>query len=494
VDRVTDFLPVWIVAFPLVMTFVILAVQQYSEKLRNVLSVAAAAVSFLSVAALYPFIAGGEIIQLQLFSLLPNLSVSFRVDILSFSLALLASFVWLLVTVYSLEYMRHEHGCNRYYPVLIATLAGCIGIFLAGDFFTLFIFFELMSLISYVLVVHEETMEALRAGYKYLIMTIIGGLALFFGIVITFELGGSVSLNGPLLIREPSPLALLAFIAYLIGFGMKAGMFPLHVWLPDAHPVAPSPASALLSGVMLKTGAYGLLRVVFHVFGGKMLLEAGWTTLLAALAIITILLGSAVALTQEDLKRRLAYSSIGQMGYILLGMTVINEKALLGDVFHIFSHAFMKSTLFLAAGAIILKTGKRKIKALSGVGRQMPFTLFAFSLAAISMMGIPPLSGFLSKWALSLGALDAGKPYYVVVLLISSLLNGLYYLPIIISVFFGRAEEEGHGPARINEAPPKMLVPVALLALTTFLFGILPWNVPFDLSQMTAKFLIRGGF
>jgi multicomponent Na+:H+ antiporter subunit D len=154
----------------------------------------------------------------------------------------------------------------------------------------------------------------------------------------------------------------------------------------------------------------------------------------------------------------------------------------------------MKSTLFLAAGAIILKTGKRKIKELAGVGRQMPFTLFAFSLAAISMMGIPPLSGFLSKWALSLGALDAGKPYYVVVLLISSLLNGLYYLPIIISGFFGKREREGHDLVRINEVPSTMLVPVALLALTTLLFGLLPWNVPFDLSQLTAEFLLRGGF
>ncbi|NLM45794.1 MAG: monovalent cation/H+ antiporter subunit D family protein [Firmicutes bacterium] len=494
-DKVTDFLPVWIVALPLVMTFVILAVERRSEKLRNVLVVAAAAVTFLSVAALYPHVIGGEIIRLQLFSLLPNLVVSFRVDVLSFSLSLLASFVWLLVTVYSLEYMRHEHGCNRYYPILIATLASCMGVFLAGDFLTLFVFFELMSLISYILVVHEETLEALRAGYKYLILTIIGGLALFFGIIVTFELGGSVSLESTPLIREPSPLALLAFLAYLIGFGMKAGMFPLHIWLPDAHPVAPSPASALLSGIMLKTGAYGLLRVIFHVFGSKLLLETGWTMLLSILAIISILLGSAVALTQEDLKRRLAYSSIGQMGYILLGMTVLNERALLGDVFHIFSHAFMKSTLFLAAGAIILQTGKRKIKELAGVGRQMPATMLAFSLAAISMMGIPPLSGFLSKWALSLGALDAGKTYYVVVLLVSSLLNGLYYLPIIISAFFGKTEgEEGHGPARFNEVPPKMLVPVVLLALTTFLFGVLPWNVPFDLSQMTAEFLLRGGF
>ncbi|MCR3923471.1 MAG: monovalent cation/H+ antiporter subunit D family protein, partial [Firmicutes bacterium] len=408
------------------------------------------------VCALYPIVMAGEIIEYEMFSLLPNLAVSFRVDILSFSLAVLSSFVWMLVTIYSLDYMCYEHACNRYYPILIVTLASCMGIFMAGDLFTLFIFFELMSLISYVLVVHEETAEALRAGYKYLIMTIIGGLALFFGIISTFELAGSVSLGGTTLISEPTNLAFFAYIAYLIGFGMKAGMFPLHVWLPDAHPVAPSPASALLSGIMLKTGAYGLLRVIFHVYGLSFMQETGWTNILAVIAIITILLGSAVAITQTDLKRRLAYSSIGQMGYILLGMSILNERALVGDIFHIFSHAFMKSTLFLAAGAIILKTGKRNIKDLGGIGKKMPFTMLSFTMAAVAMMGIPPFNGFLSKWTLSLGALDAHQPIYVMVLLISSLLNGLYYLPIIISAFFGAEPGQEHAVIKINEAPYTM--------------------------------------
>ncbi len=221
--------------------------------MRNALAVATSVVTFLSVLALYPGVMAGNIIEFVLFQILPNSAISFRVDILSFSLALLSSFIWMLVTIYSIDYMCKEHGCNRYHPVLIITLASCMGIFMAGDLFTLFVFFELMSLIAYVLVVHEETIEALRAGYKYLIMTLIGGLALFFGIIITFELGGSVSLSNPVpLISEPSNLAFFAFIAFLIGFGMKAGMFPLHVWLPDAHPVAPSPASALLLGIMLK--------------------------------------------------------------------------------------------------------------------------------------------------------------------------------------------------------------------------------------------------
>ncbi|NLM52011.1 MAG: NADH-quinone oxidoreductase subunit M [Firmicutes bacterium] len=476
------------------MTFVIYFVQKRSEKLRNGLAVATAVITFVSVLSLFPFIAAGEIIEVQLFSLLPNVMVSFRVDVLSFSLSILSSFVWMLATIYSLDYMRHEHGGNRYYPILTVTLAGCVGIFLAGDFFTLFLFFELMSLASYVLVIHEETEEALRSGYKYLIMTIIGGLALFFGIVITFELGGSVSLGDGVLIQEPSSLALVAFLAYLVGFGMKAGMFPLHVWLPDAHPVAPSPASALLSGIMLKTGAYGLLRVIYQVFGMPLLQETGWITILAVLAVISILLGSAVALTQEELKRRLAYSSIGQMGYILLGMTIFTERALIGDIFHIFSHATMKSTLFLAAGAIILKTGKRKIKDLGGVGRQMPLTMAAFTLAALAMIGIPPMNGFVSKLTLALGALDARQPFYVVVLLISSLLNALYYLPIVISAFFGKEAEGEKRLAKINEAPAKMLVPVVVIAVCTLLLGLVPVNIPFDLSRKAAEFLFRGGF
>ena len=490
----SSFLPVWIVMFPMIMTFVIYYVEQRSEKMRNALALLTSVITFLSVAALYPTIMAGKIIEYRMFTILPNLEISFRVDILSFSLALLSSFIWMLVAIYSLDYMCKEHGCNRYYPVLIVTLASCMGIFMAGDLFTLFVFFELMSLISYVLVVHEETVEALRAGYKYLIMTIIGGLALFFGIIITFELGGSVSLSDGLLITEHSNLAFFAFISFLIGFGMKMGMFPLHVWLPDAHPVAPSPASALLSGIMLKTGAYGLLRVIFHVYGIEFMQESGWTIIMAMIAVITILLGSAVAITQEDLKRRLAYSSIGQMGYILLGMSILNERALIGNIFHIFSHAFMKSTLFLAAGAIILKTGKRNIKDLGGIGKQMPFTMLSFTLAALAMIGIPPFNGFLSKWTLSLGAMDAGVPFYVLVLLLSSLLNGLYYLPIIISAFFGAEPGHEHDHVKINEAPYKMLIPIAILAVSCLLFGLLPTNLPFDLSRVAADYLLRGGY
>lgn len=474
------------------MTAVILFAGRRSAGLRHGLALATSTAVFLAVLSLYPHIVAGETIHYTLFEILPELQLSFRVDLLGFSLAALSSFVWLLCTVYSVDYMAGEHAGSRYYPVLIFTLGSCQGIFMAGDFFTLFIFFELMSLVAYLLVIHEETPQALQAGYKYLIITIIGGLALFFGIIITFELAGTVDLAGGPLVQESSLLAFFAFLSYLVGFGIKAGIFPLHVWLPDAHPVAPSPASALLSGIMLKTGAYGLLRVIFHVFSVDLVRSTGWDKVLGVLAVITILLGSAVALTQDDIKRRLAYSSIGQMGYILLGMSVLTEKALIGDIFHIFSHAFMKSALFLAAGAIIWKTGTRLVSEMAGIGRKMPFTLGCFSLAALAMIGIPPLSGFLSKWALGLGALEANQPFYVLVLLVSSLLNALYYLPIIISAFLG-GPAAGEQSFALQEATPRMVAPVVILSLGTLLFGLLPTNIPFELSRLTALFLLRGG-
>jgi multicomponent Na+:H+ antiporter subunit D len=492
------------VIIPIIMTPIIMYMDRVSVRLRNSLSVFTAAVTFILILMLYPFIKNGGIIQRSIFEILPNLEISIRLDLLSFSLAALASFVWFLCTVYSLDYMAREHSGGRYYDVLIFTLGSCMGIFFAGDLFSLFVFFELMSIIAYILIIHEQTEEALKAGYKYLVMTIIGGLALFFGIIIIFELGGTVSFGIGPIVQEKSTLALIAFICFLIGFGMKAGMFPLHVWLPDAHPVAPSPASALLSGIMLKTGAYGLIRVVFFVYSFELVKSANWDDILAVLAVITILLGSAVALTQTDIKRRLAYSSISQLGYVLLGLSILNHNAITGAIFHIFSHAFMKSVLFLAAGSIIWKTGKRNVNDMKGLGRQMPITMGCFSIAALAMIGIPPLNGFLSKWTLALGALDANLPGYVLVLLISSLLNALYYLPIIIPAFFELPKElaakhadhlhsEPEPLVKIQESTPAMLSAIVILALFTIIFGLTPNNIIFNISRLIAVFLLGGG-
>ena len=475
---------------PLMLAIVICLVERRSWKLRNGLSVLASLASFILVLSQYKRILAGETILVDFPNLLPPLGLSFRVDYLGFLVAAIISGVWFFITVYSTEYMVKEHAKNRYYPFSVLTLAGAVGVVLSGDLFTFFLFFELMSLSAYVLVVHEETEQAMRAGYKYLILTIIGGLALFFAIIAVYELAGTVAFVPGGFIQESGRLALFSFIAFFIGFGIKSGVVPLHVWLPEAHPVAPSPASALLSGLMLKTGAYGFIRVVFNVYGFELIRATGWNKMLIFFAVITIFLGSAVAITQDDIKRRLAYSSVGQMGYIILGIGLLQERALIGAIFHIFAHALMKSSLFLAAGAIIYRTGRRKVSEWHGLGKNMFATMIVFTIAATSMVGIPPLVGFVSKWELALGSLDAGSWGYVLLLLLSSLMNFIYYFPVIQSAFFANHDEshEEKNPGD-RELPWAMLAPMVIMAGLIVFVGLLPRNIVLELAEKAAHAL-----
>lgn len=489
-----NYLPFWATLLPILATVPLYFLERRSALVRDFFAQVVSGVTVLLVVLMYPYIQSNGVIGVSFPRVLPPFGISFRADTLGFFLALIAAVVWFLSTIYSRQYMGHEKAGNRFYPFMLLSLGGCLGVFLTGDFFSLFVFFELMSLASYVLVVHEESSAAMAAGYKYLILTLIGGLALFFGIVIAFEVAGNVDIGpGNYLFSEVNRLSFVAFLAFLVGFGMKMGIFPMHIWLPDAHPVAPSPASALLSGVMLKTGAYGLIRVVYNVYGPELIATANWDTILLVLAAITTFLGSAVAIAQTDIKRRLAYSSIGQMGYVLLGLALLTENGLVGSVFHIFSHAMMKSTLFLAAGAMIFKTGKRNISDFAGIGYKMPITLGCFTVAALAMIGIPPLNGFISKLVLSMGALDADKAWVVFLLILSSLMNGIYYLPIIISAFFGVKREKRVWGKPFAELKLSMWMPFAILAVACLIFGLFPINMPFTWAETAAKVLLGVG-
>ena len=490
-------LPIWATLLPLLATFPLLVFERRSPALRDGFAIAISIITFGLVLAMYPAIRSGITLYTAFPELLPPFGISFKADVLGFSLALLASFMWMLCTIYSSRYMCDEAACNRYYPFLLLSLGGCMGVFLTGDLFSLFLFFEVMSLTAYVLIIHNETPAALQAGFQYLMLAVTGGLSLFLGIVITLEVTGTVSLVAGPLFPVINRLSALAFIAYLVGFGIKMGIVPLHVWLPNAHPVAPSPASALLSGIMIKTGAYGLIRVIYQVFGPQMVAQAGWDQIMLILAAVTILVGSALAIMQDDLKRRLAYSSVGQMGYILLGMALLNINGLTGDVYYIFAHALMKSTLFLAAGAILFKTGKKKISELRGIGYVMPITMTCFVIAAFAMIGIPPLNGFVGKVFLTVGVLDAGQFAYAVLLLIGSLMAGVYYLPIIITAFFATSEEAQQqltlappNSRRGWEIGPSMLLPMVVLAGIILLSGIVPDNLALELSRQAANLLL----
>lgn len=501
--RITSVLPAIVVLIPFVSAVIAFFLTRFNRRAGEVFTVLSIAVVFTAIFSMYSTVTAGHVIYGRYAFLSLPFTVSVRFDALSFFLAMVISFLWLLAALHSIGYMEKEHAHDRYYGLLLVCMGGCLGTVVTGDLIGLFLFFEIMALASFALVSHEEHPYAMFAGVKYLFMSVGAGLAIFFGIVITYFIGGSVSLSEFGLISEVSTLSFIAFISFVLGFGIKAGIFPVHVWLPDAHPAAPAPVSALLSGVMIKVGAYGLIRVFYQVFGFEYLQALGWERITLILAVITILLGSALALIQDDIKRRLAYSSVAQIGYILLGISMLSERALTGGVYHIFTHAFMKGGLFLIAGAIILRTGERRISHMGGVGFKMPLTMIAFTLCSLSMVGIPPFNGFVSKWQLALGALDIGQPMIVVLLIVSSLLNAAYYFPIVIAAFFAAPKEEGleagtvsgaHGTensgsvrTRMAEAPLNMLIPIGILAIGSIAFVLMPQNWPLEMAQAVVR-------
>jgi multicomponent Na+:H+ antiporter subunit D len=491
------------VLLPLIGVVLVYLASRTSVKWGSILTAVVCGVTFFDVSLMYPIISKGHVIEIKLQTGLPVV-LSFRVDSLGLLLAFTSSLVWFMASVYAIEYMEPEHAITRFNIFSLFSFFGTMGIVLTGDLFTLYIFFEIMAVLAYMLVIHEETLEAMRAGLKYLFMSIIGGLVLLMTIVATFVITGSIGLAGKgLAALQHSPYFLLVFWSYIFGFGIKAGMFPVHVWLPDAHPIAPSPASALLSGVMIKVGAYGIIRTVYAIFGFEML-SKGFDTakILMALGIVSIILGSAVAITEKEIKRLLAYSSIANMGYIVLGTSLISPRGLVGGIIHIYFHSLMKGCLFLCAGAIIFKTGLRQIDDFRGIGRRMPITMACFCMAAASMIGFPPFCGFLSKWTLALGALDSANRGFISAgwattgvigtLILSSLMNAIYYGPIMIKAWFG--EEGAHGAHEHNEhkevkrEDPSwiMLGPIVILAVGCLVFGLFP-KIPMGLAELTVK-------
>lgn len=481
------------------------------EKKSNLYAYGVAGVTFLIVLTMYPSIGSGDkLIFIMDTGLQVNLS--FMADGLSMLVGLISSMVWLLASVYSVEYMHSEHALRRYNLFSLLSLAGMMGVVFTANLFSLYIFFELLSIASYVMVIHEETKESLVAGLTYLFMGVCGGLILLFAIIATYGITGSGELYNIIGGIKGHPLLPYIFWAYVFGFGVKAGLFPVHVWLPIAHPVAPSPASALLSGIMIKAGGYGIIRTIYTIIGIDILSGSTLMSALMILAIINILLGSAVAIRQTEIKKMLAYSSIAQIGYVILGASLLTPKGMLGGMLHIFNHATIKGTLFLCAGAFIHQTGLRELKDLKGIGKRMPIVMLCFTMAGLSMIGLPPFNGFISKWFLALGALEVrtvgSYPVWVgitclVTLLLSSFMNLVYYGPIIYGAWFVSKEEKeedvdligggqggGHGDHEEEVVPNDdpnlwMKVPLLILAFSTLFFGIFP-QLPVHLAKQVS--------
>ncbi|MCL0056151.1 monovalent cation/H+ antiporter subunit D family protein [Dehalococcoidia bacterium] len=490
-DVTISYLPVIAVLSPMLLGILVYYIGGKSEKARDILSIAICVGSFLAVAAMAPAVLGGKVIEFILVSgEVAPVEIAFRVDKLSLGIAMICSFDWILATVYSIRYMGHEHSRNRYYMFMLLTLGSVLGVLLTRNLSSLFIFFELMLLTSYVLVIHDETPQAMRAGRLYLFLGLGTGLILFSAIAMTYMTAGTLDFSQGGILGYQGPMTYIIFITFLIGAATKAGIFPVHIWLPVAHPIAPSPASAILSGVLVKEGCYLMIRVIYDIFGADLMTTMGLHVALAILAGFTMLFGSALAIKQTDLKIMLGYSTIAQMGYIFLGMSFLTLGGLQGAIVHIIHHSMMKTALFLAAGAIIYKTGIREIGKLAGMGKRMPITMVTFSIAALSMIGIPPLCGFISKWTLAMGALETGEPVFmafIVLLILSGLMNAIYFVPIIIKGYFGANKYEGG----YDDAPPSMLVPMVILAAGCIVFGIFT-NLSFSTIIPAARALLGG--
>ena len=419
---------------------------------------------------------------LTLLYLTDRLPVLFRIDDLARFFMVLVSFMFLVVGIYAFEYIKHEKDEVRFYLFYLVVLGMLMGIGLSGNMMTLYLFFEFMTLLSVPLVLHSLTKEAIAAAFKYLFYSIAGaslGLIGFFfvytyGDTIAFTQGGV--LNAAKLAGHEGAMLVAVFIT-VIGFGTKAGMFPMHAWLPTAHPVAPAPASAILSGVITKAGVFAIIRYVFFLVGADFIRGTWVQYAWLSLALITVFMGSMLAYKEPLLKKRLAYSSVSQVSYVLFGLATLTAGGALGALLHVVFHSIVKDALFLAAGAIIYKTHKTRVDELQGIGKQMPIVMGCFTMVSVTLVGIPPTSGFLSKWYLATGALSADISFFSwlgpAVLLLSALLTAGYLFPISINGFFPGADFDY---AALKKAEPNGLMtgPLLLLALLAVLFGILP--------------------
>lgn len=378
-----------------------------------------------------------------LFHLTRSLTIYFKVDRIGRLFVVLVTVIWLITAPFAFSYMRHEQREQRFYGFYLITYGVLIGLDFAGNLITFYLFYELMTLVSMPMVLHSQTREAIMAALKYLLYSFCGAYMALFGLyflfrytnTLTFTAGGVLDME---LVSGKEPFLLAVAFIMLLGFGVKAGMFPLHGWLSMAHPVAPAPASAVLSGIIVKAGVLGAIRVVYYIFGPDFLRGTWVQEAWLALIMITILLGSMMAWREKIWKKRLAYSTVSQVSYILLGLAMLQQNALQGALYHTVFHACIKCGLFLTAGAMIYQTGKTKVEDYEGLGKKMPVTMWCYTALSLALIGIPPASGFLSKWYLAMGALNRGGflgVAGVVVLLISALLTAGYLLPVSIRAF-----------------------------------------------------------
>lgn len=492
----TSFLPVLaclasLLAVPLILIF------RKDPVLREASTFLAGFAKFGFVLAMLPVILSGKVIEYTFVEGIAGISVpiKFRVDGLGMIFALVASSLWILTSLYAIGYMRglKEHSQTRFFCFFALSLSATLGVAFAGNLLTLYLFYELLSLSTWPLVTHHQDKEARGGGRTYLSHLL--GTSVAFGIpaiIFTYyKSGGDLSFAGDAILAG-SDLSYMQGVVLLLAFAFgfsKAGLMPFHSWLPGAM-VAPTPVSALLHAVaVVKVGVFCVIRVVTGVFGIDLLQKLGANLVLCWVAAFTVIVSSLIALSQDNLKRRLAFSTIGQLAYIVLGVALLHEFAIKGSVMHIAAHAVSKITLFFCAGAIFVATGKKYVSQMAGLGKVMPFTFGAFFLGSLGVIGLPPSIGLISKFHLVVGAGYSGQTALVVVFLISTFLNAAYFLPISYQAFFPTKNLEGplvnatFSWANVKEAPLACVLPLCVTAVLTVVLFFVP-GLLLELSQI----------
>ncbi len=428
-----------------------------------------------------------------------TLHIVFTVDNMTRIFGIVTVVAWTLGGIFAFEYMKHEEHEDWYFGFYLIALGVLICLAHAGNLITMYLFYEMMTLTSLPMVLHSMKHEAIMAGLKYMFYSVAGAFAALFGIFYFyshavgsfFKAGGVITDMGASYSGTPE-MTLLAVMLMIIGFGAKAGMFPLHAWLPTAHPVAPAPASAVLSGVITKFGVLSVIRIVYYTVGPDYIRGTYVQKVWMVLSLITVFMGSMMAYKEKVMKKRMAYSTVSQVSYIMFGLSVLNVQAMTGALAHVIFHSAVKNTLFLAAGAIIYKTGRTRVDELRGIGKEMPITMWCFTLVSVTLIGIPPTSGFISKWYLATGSLESGMGSLSwigpVVLLLSAMLTAGYLLSITIKGFFPGNDYDYSSLVK-KEPNLLMVVPMVLLTVIAVGFGMFPTALIHFLQSAAAGIL-----
>jgi multicomponent Na+:H+ antiporter subunit D len=451
---------------------------------REAVSMVAAILTFVSVLSMAGPVLDGYIWKYTVTTILPGISLTLCADGLGMIFALVASFLWILATSYNIGYMRglNEHAQTRYYFCFAVAIFGAEGVALSANVFTLYLFYEVITVFTYPLVAHHQDEEGYGGGRKYLVY-LVGTAKLFLlpAVILTYVLCGTLDMHLGDIVTGMFPAEVVAkhpvmvsvtYFLYIAGIA-KAAIMPFHNWLPSAM-VAPTPVSALLHAVaVVKAGVFCVSRIILSGFGLETMSTLGLGLPTAYAAAFTLVAASLIALTKDDLKARLAYSTVSQLSYVVIGVAMLTPSAVQGGILHIANHAFSKITLFFGAGAIYVATHLKKISLMDGLGRRLPWTFGAFGLASLSMIGMPPVCGFVSKWYLVNGTLQLGETVLLVALLLSTALNAGYFVPIIYRAFF-KAPAAGANIEQYSEAPMTMVVPLFFTGVASVLMGIYP--------------------